>query len=437
MSINLNNVQFRKFVSFADNADSYNAIAQVGDVSPGQDDISAPGALLNRQIVAKKQFDWVGNALRLSRSRSTNNAARELFVNTILKMCNASSVDQLPEGVRNALSMKDYGKGKPLTARRILAVSEALKAEVAKKAEAEAVFAGPLGLNGKSGGKIAGICVPGSGLAEAEDPKAELQRRMNKIGREYLYKTTLDGIFGKLGKEIVFKDPDVPNRDFDLDFLRGTAVKIGGETYTSPKGASAEEKAKTLEKVHDAFVRFITGDPNAKFETASRAVKTQANVLMGFACQGLDSVVMTGVSYGFDANCSSGRFSCTGLGERVQTYEFSKDEDGNVKYSYFLGMKNIMLHTTDENGKNTTNRDADGVMEYKMDVGFSSNELERYCKIDWEHVDRGPVTETNEITRKMQGNWLEDLANALPEDQKMQFNDVNISFNFNSDKFDD
>ena len=114
-----------------------------------------------------------------------------------------------------------------------------------------------------------------------------------------------------------------------------------------------------------------------------------------------------------------------------------KDEDGNVKYSYFLGMKNIMLHTTDENGKNTTNRDADGVMEYKMDVGFSANELERYCKIDWENVDRGPVTETNEITRKMQDNWLEDLANALPEDQKMHLSDVNISFNFNSDKFDD
>ena len=108
MKIDLNNKQFRTFVRFADEADSYTAIAQIGEVSPGQD-TSVAGTLLNRRIVAKEQFDWVGNRLRRSRSRDTNNATRELFLNTVLKTCNVSSVNELPESVQNALLMKDYG----------------------------------------------------------------------------------------------------------------------------------------------------------------------------------------------------------------------------------------------------------------------------------------------------------------------------------------
>ena len=308
---------------------------------------------------------------------------------------------------------------------------------MARIKEEAAPFAAPLGINGKAGGKIAGICVPGSGLVEAKDPKAELQRRMNKVAREYLCKTIIDSVFGKSKTEIFLRNPDVPNRDFDLDFPRGSTVKINGETYKCPLGASEKEKGKLLEEVHDAFVRFITGDPNAKFKTASRSVKTQANVLMGFAFQGLDSVVMTGVGYSFDANGSKDRFSCTGLGGRAQSYEFSKDEDGNIKYSYSLGLKNIMIHTYDENGNPTQHIDKDGVMEYKMDLKFSANELERYGKKDWEHVDRGPVSEANEIARKMGDKWLEKLVKVFPEDHKLQFDDVNISFNFNSDKFDE
>ena len=397
MRIDLNNTQFRTFVNFADKADSYTAIAQIGEVSPGQDE-SVPDALLNRRIVPKQQFDWVGNRLRLSRSRETNNATRELFLSTVLKMCNVSSVNELPESVQNALLMKDYGKGKPLTARRILAVSEALKAEVARIKEEAAPFAELLGLKGKSGVKIAGICVPGSGLTEVEDPKAELQRRMNKVGSDYMQKNALSGVFTENEAKVVFNDPDIPLPSFDVDFKRSTVVKIGGQTYAYPKHASDEEKAKALEDVHDAFVRFITDDPNAKFKTASRDVKMQANILMGFAYQGLDAMVMTGVSYAFDANISSDRFQCSGLGQRTQSYEFSKDEDGNIKFNYFLGLNKIFIITHDENGRQTNNIDNDGMMEYKMDLKFSKNELERYSKIDWENIDRGPVNNAYEIT---------------------------------------
>ena len=435
MSIDLNNTQFRRFVRFADEADSYTAIAQLGDVAPGQD-ASAPDALVNRKIVAKEQFDWVGNRLRLSRSRSTNNATRELFLNTVLKMCNVSSVEQLPESVRNALLMKDYGKGKPLTARRILAVSDALKAEVARRAEDAAQFAELLGLKGKSGGKIAGVCVPGSGLTEVEDPKAELQRRMNKIGTDYMHKNALTGVFTQSGDKVEFNDPDIPLPAFDVDFKRSTVVNICGQTYAYPKGASDEEKVKALEDVHDAFVRFITDDPKAKFKTASRDVKMQANILMRFAYQGLDAIVMTGVSYAFDANISSDRFQCTGRGQRTQSYEFSKDENGNIKFNYYLGLNGLFIIAQDENGNQTNNIDKDGTMEYKMELKLSKNELERYGKVDWENSDRGPVNKAFEITRKMDKGWVTNLAKTIPEDKKLQFDDFKISFNFHSDKFD-
>ena len=273
-------------------------------------------------------------------------------------------------------------------------------------------------------------------LTEVEDPKAELQRRMNKVGSDYMQKNALSGVFTENEAKVVFNDPDIPLPSFDVDFKRSTVLKIGGQTYAYPKSASDEEKAKALEDVHDAFVRFITDDPNAKFKTASRDVKMQANILMSFAYQGLDAMVMTGVSYAFDANISSDRFQCSGLGQRTQSYEFSKDEDGNIKFNYILGLKKIFIITHDENGRQTNNIDNDGMMEYKMDLKFSKNELERYSKIDWENIDRGPVNNAYEITRKMEKGWVKNLSEALPEDKKLQFDDFKISFNFHSDKFD-
>ena len=68
-----------------------------------------------------------------------NDEVREIFRNTILTMCRVSSVNQLPQNVQDAMLLKDYGHGKPLSARRIIAVSKAL-AEAAAPVNAEITY---------------------------------------------------------------------------------------------------------------------------------------------------------------------------------------------------------------------------------------------------------------------------------------------------------
>lgn len=56
--------------------------------------------------------------------KTANNAVRELFRKSVADLFGGD--DKIPAGVRNAMLMKDYGVGKPLTARRIMAVKAAI-----------------------------------------------------------------------------------------------------------------------------------------------------------------------------------------------------------------------------------------------------------------------------------------------------------------------
>ena len=53
-------------------------------------------------------------------------------MNTVLEMFGKEDPKELPEKVRIAMRLQDYGEGKPLSARRILAVSKAIS-EVAEQ----------------------------------------------------------------------------------------------------------------------------------------------------------------------------------------------------------------------------------------------------------------------------------------------------------------
>ena len=78
-----------------------------------------------RKIVAKG-YDGYGHFWRDDASKGINNDIRKLFKDTVLRMFGATDVQDLPKDVRDAMKTGDYGKGKPLTARRIIAVSKAI-----------------------------------------------------------------------------------------------------------------------------------------------------------------------------------------------------------------------------------------------------------------------------------------------------------------------
>ena len=116
MPLHIDNAQFNAFVSFAQNAKDVNAI--VGDSAPA-------GPLASRTISARKD-DSMHAFVRSDDSKKSNDQVRDLFRNSVINLFGGES--RVPESVKKAMVLSDYGKGRPLTARRILVVQAAIDA---------------------------------------------------------------------------------------------------------------------------------------------------------------------------------------------------------------------------------------------------------------------------------------------------------------------
>ena len=111
------NAQYAKFVQFAqqqENAAASKAIARAGDDA---------GALAGRTITAAGK-DRVAPMWRSEANKRANDFVREIFRQSVADIFGGD--DKIPQSVKDAMLLKDYGKGKPLTARRIIAVKTAV-----------------------------------------------------------------------------------------------------------------------------------------------------------------------------------------------------------------------------------------------------------------------------------------------------------------------
>ena len=119
MALEISNTTFNAFVDFArtqDAASRQKAVARV--------DAPMAGPLEGRNIKAASG-DWVGIGVgRLRSLKDANNIARDFFRKAVGDMFGGE--DHIPDSVKDAMKMQDFGKGKPLTARRILAVKAAI-----------------------------------------------------------------------------------------------------------------------------------------------------------------------------------------------------------------------------------------------------------------------------------------------------------------------
>ncbi|MBQ7738302.1 MAG: hypothetical protein IJT59_01415, partial [Desulfovibrionaceae bacterium] len=119
MPLNLNGYtnQFNNFVNFA------NHEIKDGSGKKAIAFISGTNALSGHKITANDN-DSVGARLRSQDFKDANNAVRTIFKKTIAEMFGGEN--NIPKKVLDAMKLDDYGKGKPLTARRILAVKKAI-----------------------------------------------------------------------------------------------------------------------------------------------------------------------------------------------------------------------------------------------------------------------------------------------------------------------
>ena len=122
IDVNGYNNTFSAFVQFAQervNAGEKKAIANI-EITP----------LGGRTIVASTTdgVGFVGNLFRSRWDEVANDNARKLFLNAVTRMFGGRS--NIPESVWKAINLQDYGRGAPLTARRIMAVKAAVDAHL-------------------------------------------------------------------------------------------------------------------------------------------------------------------------------------------------------------------------------------------------------------------------------------------------------------------
>ncbi len=113
--------QFDSFVAFAQKA---MAAGDTKAVARADDTVTETGGLASRSIKAATT-DKAFALFRSKTDKADNNAARDLFRQSVIDMFGSES--KIPPDVKDAMRLKDYEVGKPLTARRIMAVKHAIE----------------------------------------------------------------------------------------------------------------------------------------------------------------------------------------------------------------------------------------------------------------------------------------------------------------------
>ena len=130
LDINGYNSAFKSFVDFAQERIDANQAKAVADARVKQ--------LGNRKVVAitYSRTDEVHKWLRTNDEYFVNDHTRKIFKQAIANMFGGE--DRIPDSVKTAMLMDDYNCGKPLTARRIMAVKVAIDADGTAKALSQA-----------------------------------------------------------------------------------------------------------------------------------------------------------------------------------------------------------------------------------------------------------------------------------------------------------
>lgn len=100
-------------------------IARAGDID---------GGIRSGRKIKEAEGDGLKKLFRADNLQRENNMARKLFRQSVVEIFGGES--KIPKSVKDAMRLKDYDQGKPLTVRRILAVKAAIDVYAARAADA-------------------------------------------------------------------------------------------------------------------------------------------------------------------------------------------------------------------------------------------------------------------------------------------------------------
>ena len=423
MAINLNidkyGAQFNAFVNFA------NANANNEDTLACIDGIGRNAVLLDpdgkpRTIVAKNDNDKIKSLFknqRFNRSvdqKALNNAVRDLFKETVLKVCGVKTIRELPAAVRKAMKEDDFkgDGGHPLSVRRILAVTRAIHAVDDKE----------IPISGKAAKDILNVILPGSGLEKVKNKGQVFKERMTSCAKASAQTMAANGIAylrDKDGKLNLDKYTDT----FQMDVRRGFKIRLNNGPSISDLGAA---------KARDAYVDFLTDGRVKTYAEADDKTKLKACTLMIFTTQGFAACAIKGVGNAFDSKGISSRLGPgNGEGGRIDDFNVTKDEKGSITVKANVTFVSPMIIASNEKYiSNAYFGNKGSTFSYDFKVTIDAESLDKFVDADWESYDKEAIDAIEDDTTRPYN--VKAAADALPEDKRLNL-DMSISFAINVD----
>ena len=383
MAINLNTKtygeQFNAFVNFASKNRNLGNVARIGETKAGTHLLGKNGE--PRTIVAK-DWDGAGQVWRFSSSRKVNNEVRDLFLKTILSVCNVDKVEDLPPSVQDALRAEDFdGKGRPLTSRRIRAVTNAVLAAAGLTEAAGAFAFGNSPAIPKLQHMIMNApCMPANG--RPDEKIVAFTAKLKENTAKEIAANIPDQVCAEFVSNGTVNFNKVHNQ-FAKDLNRDMRVYIGSSS------GSRTEVPKDYEGARDKIVQFITGEKDDTFETVSDSVKRQTGVLMSILNQCSNIAIMNG----FLSTVQKGRetYGFSDFGSSAGTnmdYTLIKNDNGDIQISFSQANGCGLITMMDENGSQPYFMDgATSCCRVGMEMTFSPEKLKDVSDGDWTKVD--------------------------------------------------
>ncbi len=332
---------------------------------------------------------------RTDEEKRLNNTTRDVFKQAVIDIF-GTRIEDVPKKVRNAMNLGKFdGAGRPLTARRILAVNKAIDAELK-------AFAKKLGITGGAAGEIASVIARNSGLIGINDPAGEYKTRANR----HATASIATHIASDAKKHM-------STTEFDKDLRRGMSLSLGGKRIDTRNPA----------EVHNKIVRFITGRKNATFDNVDEQTRRKAYILMSMLHQGALACFMTGTQNAFDPEGKEAMFNASEMsgygGHQSNGFSVTKDKAGNITIKGFVVHSGRLMVNMMSDAQHPVSKmsDTDGV--YSRTEGIiklPAADLDKLADADWTKLDMTQIQATD--TNRNLPDRFTQAADRLPADYK-------------------
>lgn len=343
-------------------------------------------------------FAW---CRRSSDTKDMNNATRKLFQTAVMDMFDAKTINDVPKSVRDQMKLGDYGKGRPLSARRILAVVKAI--DLAKgQATGKATGKMDMPVPESKPIDLGKVQVTGTAISKMNKLVSEFQAYTAKtnpgedyaeVFREKLNKSAKSDVITNITSHMdKIKDPDAPDSldETMKDIKRTVTITLNGQTKLDRKS--------TREELRDSMLRFVTGNKDLTWENATRQQKYQTQILISLCNQSTMSIKRTALSDALDTDPDNGSLNYVPLeapggdGYPVRMdYSLSRDDEGNITIR-LDGMTHMMGVTIrSDDGDMELIDPQTSTTEIKLTINMPKATLDKLGNADWGKYDNSKI----------------------------------------------